>query len=123
MNHITSTSPDLLDFLDIVDSSTNRHWPIEAVNRLVTSRVHGSYSWTDTRNHLGLRYTNLVDISTDELQRFWREEAILPSIVDRWSSKAPEDTEVKEVLRDIQAVLDELKTFEANIEASFKTAE
>lgn len=97
------------------------NWHPEAIDRFVVGRIHGAYDLTESRIHLSIAYDDFGDITYDELRRFWNDVLPKTNVFQRWSSKTPDDVEVKKVLEDInKTVMDDAQIyFEAHYNPDF----
>lgn len=101
---VESNTPELLD------PSTMRLWPGQAIDRYVVGRMYRGYDFNDSCLHLRLAFSDFANICNAELLNFEHHVLAATNIVQRWRCKTSADDEVQRVLRDItQTILVQIR--------------
>lgn len=90
---------------EIRDIYTGRVWPVHLVIRFIVGHLYGSYDFTQTCLHLRIADPSFIDVTNEELRRFWNVLMMTSTIYPYWACKGPEDVDVQIVLQDIATLM------------------
>ncbi|MCJ1466233.1 hypothetical protein MMC07_004852 [Pseudocyphellaria aurata] len=91
---------------DLLDPSTGRLWPYEAIDHFIIGRIHGEYDWWQTWIH-SMIFDDFDSTTKAELRGFWMNTLSNSKIRLWWSLQDPNDPAVKQVLDEIDVVLND----------------
>lgn len=107
MNHRTRPQQGPFRPCIAVDPYTGRVWPPQLIDRFIVGLLHGSYIFPQTCVHLYTADESFVNVTEEELRRFWDILTMTSTIYFFWKHKSSEDAEVKKVLQDIDTLMDD----------------